>query len=215
MSGRIILMRHGQTNANARHLLDTRPPGAELTPLGREQALAAGTMLKEITPDLGAVVSSIAIRAQQTALLAMSSFDGHTHGVAGVDILSVPVQVRTGLHEISVGDIEGRGDEGAHATYRETVRRWQSGDMAAAFAGGESPTDLLRRAVPVVESFVGDRDTVIVGHGAMIRILGLNAAEIPEELRSRRIENCGLVILEPTGAFGSWRCTHWMGVDCP
>lgn len=213
MSGRIILMRHGQTNANQRRILDTRPPGAELTDHGRQQALAAGQRIKEIAPDLGQVVSSIAIRAQQTALLAMSAFDGHTHGVAGVDILSIPVQVRTGIHEISVGDMEGRADEGAHAAYRDTVLRWQQGDFSAAFTGGEGPQDLLARAVPVVESLVGDRDSLIVSHGATIRILGLNAATIPEEIRSRRIENCGLVILEPTGPFGSWRCTHWSGVD--
>ena len=38
MSGRLILLRHGQTHANVARRLDTRPPGAELTDLGRRQA---------------------------------------------------------------------------------------------------------------------------------------------------------------------------------
>ena len=40
MSGRLVLLRHGQSVANVDKRLDTRPPGAELTPLGREQARA-------------------------------------------------------------------------------------------------------------------------------------------------------------------------------
>ena len=33
MSGRLILVRHGQTHANVQRRLDTRPPGADLTDL--------------------------------------------------------------------------------------------------------------------------------------------------------------------------------------
>ena len=40
VSGRLILLRHGQSYGNVERRLDTRPPGAELTPLGRDQALA-------------------------------------------------------------------------------------------------------------------------------------------------------------------------------
>ena len=38
MSGRLVLVRHGQSYGNVDKRLDTRPPGAELTPLGRDQA---------------------------------------------------------------------------------------------------------------------------------------------------------------------------------
>ena len=38
MSGRLVLVRHGQSYGNVDKRLDTRPPGAELTPQGREQA---------------------------------------------------------------------------------------------------------------------------------------------------------------------------------
>ena len=42
MPGRIILLRHGQTYSNISRLLDTRPPGAELTERGRDGEQDAG-----------------------------------------------------------------------------------------------------------------------------------------------------------------------------
>ncbi|MET0994512.1 MAG: histidine phosphatase family protein, partial [Mycobacterium sp.] len=38
MSGRLVLVRHGQSHGNVERRLDTRPPGAALTDLGRDQA---------------------------------------------------------------------------------------------------------------------------------------------------------------------------------
>ena len=35
---RLLLIRHAETTANAQRLLDTAPPGADLTDLGRTQA---------------------------------------------------------------------------------------------------------------------------------------------------------------------------------
>ncbi|WP_264064405.1 phosphoglycerate mutase family protein, partial [Mycolicibacterium hippocampi] len=40
MTGRLVLVRHGQSVGNVERRLDTRPPGTALTPLGREQARA-------------------------------------------------------------------------------------------------------------------------------------------------------------------------------
>ncbi len=40
VSGRLVLVRHGQSHGNVDRRLDTRPPGAELTDLGRDQARA-------------------------------------------------------------------------------------------------------------------------------------------------------------------------------
>ena len=38
MTGRLVLVRHGQSHGNVDRRLDTRPPGAALTDLGHEQA---------------------------------------------------------------------------------------------------------------------------------------------------------------------------------
>ena len=42
---RLILVRHGQTDANVRRALDSRPPGAPLNTLGLAQAAALGGRL--------------------------------------------------------------------------------------------------------------------------------------------------------------------------
>ncbi|HIW96068.1 MAG TPA: phosphoglycerate mutase family protein [Candidatus Corynebacterium gallistercoris] len=64
---RLFLVRHGQTTSNTIHALDTALPGADLTPLGRQQATEAGEALASRTRRLK-VVSSQAARAQQTAV---------------------------------------------------------------------------------------------------------------------------------------------------
>jgi len=43
---RLILIRHGQTVSNVGGLLDTAHPGADLTPLGRQQAGSLVTTLE-------------------------------------------------------------------------------------------------------------------------------------------------------------------------
>jgi len=64
MSGRLVLVRHGQSVSNVDRRLDTRPPGRELTDLGREQARA---FAKDWRHDIGMVAHSVALRASQTA----------------------------------------------------------------------------------------------------------------------------------------------------
>ena len=46
MSGRLVLVRHGQSHGNVDRRLDTRPPGAALTDLGREQARTFAKLLE-------------------------------------------------------------------------------------------------------------------------------------------------------------------------
>ena len=60
MSGRLVLVRHGQSHGNVERRLDTRPPGAELTDLGREQA---ATFARDWPHQIGMVAHSVAVRA--------------------------------------------------------------------------------------------------------------------------------------------------------
>jgi len=60
MSGRLVLLRHGQSVANVDKRLDTRPPGAKLSPLGLEQAR---TFAQAATSQPGLLLHSVATRA--------------------------------------------------------------------------------------------------------------------------------------------------------
>jgi broad specificity phosphatase PhoE len=65
MTGRLVLARHGETSSNVAHRLDSRPPGAPLTERGHAQAAALAEVFAG--QPVVAVLSSVAVRAQQTA----------------------------------------------------------------------------------------------------------------------------------------------------
>ena len=96
MSGRLVLVRHGQSHANVERRLDTRPPGADLTQLGRDQSLAFARGIDR--PAL--LAHSVAARASQTAAVIGAEVDVTTHQVAGI-------------HEVQVGEVENRNDDEA------------------------------------------------------------------------------------------------------
>ena len=206
MSGRLVLLRHGQTVANVERRLDTRPPGAALTSLGREQARAFA-LGAEARPAL--LVHSAAARASQTAAVIAAE-------------LSLPAQEVQGIHEVQVGDLENRNDEDAIAEFTAVYRRWHFGDLSARFPGGESAHDVLARYLPVLddvrarylEESTWHGDIVLVSHGAAIRLVAAHLAGIDPGFALRcHLENTQSVVLS-AAADGSWACPRW-GLQTP
>ena len=139
VSGRLILVRHGETVANVARRLDTRVPGAPLTELGNRQAREAGERLA--TPPI-ALISSVALRARQTA--------AHIETVTGVSTEAVD-----GIFEVQVGDLQDRSDKNSHETFKQIYHRWHEGDLRARVPGGESGADVLDRFLPVIADLRG------------------------------------------------------------
>ena len=137
---RLVLPGTDRTAANAAHILDSRPPGAPLDELGRDQADELARRLAG--HPVRAVHASRAIRAQQTAAPVAA-----VHGLA--------VEVVDGVHEVSIGDLEGRSDEAAFETFFEVYDAWWRGELDARLPGGESALDLRARFLPAVERLVG------------------------------------------------------------
>src|ERR1700754_3560721 len=133
MSGRLVLLRHGQSFANVERRLDTRPPGADLTPEGRGQARAFA--LDAGRPAL--LAHSVANRAAQTAAVIGAHVDVTTHGF-------------TGIHEVQVGALETRNDDEAVAEFNAIYDRWQHGELDVPLPGGETANEVLDRYVPVL-----------------------------------------------------------------
>jgi probable phosphoglycerate mutase len=105
-------------------VLDTQLPGAPLTEQGAAQARALGTRLAPPA----VLISSVALRAQQTAAL------------LGAET-GVPVQVLNGLHEVQVGDLEGRNDRVALETFGAIFLAWETGDFAPVRPAGNRRTN--------------------------------------------------------------------------
>jgi broad specificity phosphatase PhoE len=155
----VLLVRHGQSAWNA----EQRWQGwadAPLSDLGRQQAKAAAGSIGAVD----AVAASDLSRALETAAIVSDEL-----GVG-------PVAVEPGLRERSVGEFSG-------LTRDEIAARWP--EMAAVFAsgernhplllqppGGESPQQVLDRALPALHRVAGLGETVVaVTHGGLIGIL--------------------------------------------
>lgn len=201
MSGRLILVRHGQSLANVERRLDTRPPGAELTEQGRLQARDFARA-RAVPP--GLLLHSVAHRAAQTA------------AEIGVELRTAPIEAG-GIHEVQAGELEDRTDDDAIAAFNTVYRRWHGGDLDAAMPGGESGRQVLDRYLPVVRDlrlrYLDDehwtRDIVVVSHGAAIRLAAAVLAGVePSFVLDHHLDNTEFVALAPI-TDGRWSCVQW------
>jgi broad specificity phosphatase PhoE len=144
----ILLVRHGQTAANAAGLLLGRadPP---LTDLGRLQAAASAATLAGVTR----VVTSPLCRARQTA----EAFGPR-----------VGVEVDERWTELDYGEFEGRPVKDVP---NSTWQRWRR-DASYSPPGGESLAALGRRVRDACEELTsddGDDDVAVISHVSPIK----------------------------------------------
>ena len=201
MSARLVLVRHGQSVANVDKRLDTRPPGAKLTPLGREQARA---FAQAATSPPGLLLHSVATRAVQTAAEISA-------------VVDVPAREVTGIHEVQVGDLEGRNDDDAVAQFNAVYERWLKGERDVSMPGGENANQVLDRYLPVLTELRTryldkddwDSDIVVVSHGAAIRLAAAVLADVESSfVLDHHLANTEAVVLTPA-ADGRWDCAQW------
>ena len=207
MSGRLVLVRHGQSHGNVERRLDTRPPGAALTDLGRNQARA---FARDLRHPAGMIAHSVAVRAAQTA--------EEISGGLGLDPLEFE-----GIHEVQVGDLEDRNDDDAIAAFETVYQRWHQGDLDVAMPGGETGTEVLDRYVPVLTQlrlrYLDDAawrgDIVVVSHGAAIRLVSAVLAGVDGSfVLDHHLANAESVVLAPI-TDGRWSCVQWSTLTPP
>lgn len=201
MSGRLVLLRHGQSYSNVERRLDTKPPGASLTPAGVAQAKDFARALRSAP---GMIVHSVARRASETA------------AVIG-DVVGLHPRELEGLHEVQVGDLEMRNDDEAVETFNKIYERWHLGELDVPLPGGESGEQVLERYLPVLTNlrirYLDDDDwagdIVVVSHGAAIRLAGATMAGVEASfVVEHHIGNAESVVLAPI-TDGRWSCVHW------
>jgi probable phosphoglycerate mutase len=200
---RLILVRHGQTEANISMSIDSLPPGGPLTEAGRGQAeeLAAGLAVEPVT----AVYASTAIRAQQTAEPV-----ARRHGLA--------VEVVEGLQEVFVGDLEGRTDHDSLRVFVDVFGTWARGDLTRPMPGGETGQQAVDRFTKALAGLVVRHRhdvVVLVSHGAMLRLVAPLLADNLETLAgelSLLANTARIVLEEDSSTRGGWHCVEWAGV---
>jgi probable phosphoglycerate mutase len=201
MSGRLILVRHGQSYGNVERRLDTRPPGAELTELGREQAREFARSRGDVP---GLLLHSVARRAAQTAI------------EISAQLSLAPIEVE-GIHEVQAGDLENRSDDDAIAEFNTVYQQWCEGELSVAMPGGESGRDVLDRYLPVLTDlrvrYLDDddwaQDIFVVSHGAAIRLASATLAGVENSfVLDHHLANTEAVTLVPI-TDGRWSCVQW------
>lgn len=201
MSGRLILVRHGQSHGNVERRLDTQPPGAELTDLGFEQARDFARSRRNPP---GLLLHSVARRAAQTAT------------EIGTEFTVAPSEV-DGIHEVQAGDLENRSDDDAIAEFNAVYQRWCEGELGIAMPGGESGSDVLGRYLPVLTDlrlrYLDDdnwtQDILVISHGAAIRLASATLAGVESSfVLDHHLANTEAVVLVPI-TDGRWSCVQW------
>lgn len=195
---RLLLIRHGQTPSNIVGALDTRAPGASLSPLGRIQAEA---IPRALAPhQVSKVYATPRRRTQETARPLAEAL--------GLDLGVLP-----GTEEVTAGDLEMRSDPRAIELYHRRLGAWMRGDLVPAVPGGEDGYEFMARydaAVRAIEArHQADETVVLISHGAAIRVyVAARASNVDVTTVERGMENTGLAVLDRTST-AEWRLGSW------
>jgi broad specificity phosphatase PhoE len=176
-------------------------PGHPLTEQGHRQAADLAQRLAD--EPVVAVYASRALRARQTAQPIATR-----HRLA--------TQILGGVHEVFIGDLEGRGSPEDHRTLHELYRTWHYGDLGACRPGGESGKQVLDRYladVAAIRRAHRHGTAVLVSHGAATRLAVVALAANVEGAFAapRLLPNAATVLLEADGT--GWRCLRWDDIE--
>lgn len=192
---RLVLVRHGRTAWN----LEGRAQGhtdVSLDDVGHAQAALVAPVLAEMKPTV--LWSSDLARARETAVQVAAA--------AGLQ-----VQFDARLREFDVGQRAGLNVAEFAERYPESYASWKAGHITGLVPGAETPRQVLDRMVPALveiwEAIVPGETTVVVSHGAALRVCLVELLGWPADFGQsfKPLENCGWVVLEPNPAGGGIR----------
>jgi 2,3-bisphosphoglycerate-dependent phosphoglycerate mutase len=204
MPARLVLLRHGQSAWNLENLF-TGWTDVDLTAQGREEARAAGRLLREDGFEFGQAFTSVLKRAIRTLWILLDEMDR----------MWIPVERDWRLNERHYGALQGLDKAETTAKYgAEQVKTWRRsydvpppplaaddprhprfdpryrGVDPALLPATESLKETLARVEPwwrdrLVPALAAGRDVLVVAHGNSLRALvkmldGMGDAEIVE-----------------------------------
>jgi broad specificity phosphatase PhoE len=159
---KLYFIRHGESEANTRHIISNRESIFVLTPRGRQQAEELAENL--IGTPVTAILSSPVLRARQTAEILSTAF-------------GIPYQVTEALREYDCGILEEKGDEESWKLHRRYFEDWIiRKNYTSKPEEGECFLDIENRFVPFIDELVsanshGDRHILLIGHGGLFLLM--------------------------------------------
>ena len=159
---RLYFARHGESEANTRHIISNRASPLGLTSLGKQQAKALAQRLSDVS--IGAIFCSPVFRARETADILSASF-------------GKPYQTTDALREYDCGILEDQSDEESWRAHRQYFDDWTlRQNYLNKPEGGESFEDIRNRFIPFIEelthnSLYKDAHIVLIGHGGLFLLM--------------------------------------------
>ena len=154
---RLILIRHGQSIANAQHIFAGQTD-FDLTEFGQEQARRAARYLRE-RETVDAIYASDLLRAYHTACPIADTFE-------------LPIVKDTVLREIYAGKWDGHTTDYIETRFPEDFHKWKTDYSHVRCTGGESIPEVYRRVVPHICQLAEENDgkcILIATHATVVR----------------------------------------------
>lgn len=175
MNRTLVLVRHGESEWNARNLF-TGWKNPDLTAKGEEEARRAGRQLRERDILFSIAFTSALKRAQHTLDLILEEL-GQSN---------VPIMRDRALNERHYGDLSGLNKDEARAQWgEEQVQLWRrSYDVAP--PGGESLKDTVARVLPyycqrILPPVMRGERVLVAAHGNSLRALAMVLDQLTAE----------------------------------
>lgn len=180
--GKIILVRHGETNMNRDNLYHGILDPA-LNETGIKQAEKAYNIIKNISYDK--IFSSPLKRAYETATI--------------LNYKKLNIELSDKIKELNFGIFEGLSYEEILNKYpyelKEATKNWKNYN----FKTGESPLELQKRSVQFINSLDKNLNYLIVAHwGVICTILSYYFSHNLDAYWKFKIDNCGIIVIEFT-----------------
>ena len=175
MKSKLVLVRHGQSEWNAKNLF-TGWKDPKLTDLGIQEAIKAGDLLETKNLKFDLMFTSDLFRAQETGRLILKQMNQ-----TDIQVIEDP-----SLNERNYGDLAGLNkDEAREKWGEEQVHIWRrSFDVPP--PGGESLKNTAERVLPYFEIKIMPKvkeglNILIAAHGNSLRALVMKLEKISSE----------------------------------
>lgn len=174
----VYVVRHGESQWNARGIMQGQTPHPGLTSAGRHQSVAAArTLTTLLAPDVPVVVTSSDLRrAAQTAEIVAAA-------------VGVGVRIDRRLRERALGGLEGGPRAGV-------TSRLDALAFTESPVGGESLAQVAHRAMECLRDLDRSVPNVVVTHGEVIRALE-DLVDVPTSGQSRTVPNGHVLLVSP------------------
>jgi broad specificity phosphatase PhoE len=178
----ILLVRHGETDWNKQEIFRGRAD-IDLNATGRRQAELLSQYLKDVK--FAAILTSPLERALKTAQIIAT---GHYR---------VPVEPVMDLIDIDFGNWQSLSHAEVKEKYTDLYRRWLQEPQRVKFPGGESLSDVRKRALKVINNAVTryEGTVVLVSHRVINKVIILGLLGLGNShFWDIKLDTCGITL---------------------